>query len=1134
MRSSLTFRYFKFFAALGTGGILACCLLMYLLLDLTFTPKKTAIKDSVENNQWVHLENRLTKLEEDLSNHHKVIDSIKEASNSIQSGHHSVNNKKNNDFTASKKLLTCNFNIEKAPEVDIQMLDLYRQLEFDNPDGGVWKQGWAIRYDEKQWHPKRKLKVFVVPHSHNDPGWLDTFEKYYAQKTQRILNNMVMKLAEDKRRKFIWAEISFFKLWWDEQTKATREMVKRLIVDGQLEIVAGGWVMPDEAVSHWMAQLTQLTVGHQWLKTNLDYQPTSGWAIDPFGLSPTMPYLLKSAGLENILIQRVHYAVKKRLARDKHLEFRWRQLWDTTGSTEILTHLMPFYSYDVPHTCGPDPKICCQFDFFRLPNFGLSCPWRVPPQTITKKNVAMRAQLLLDQYRKKSQLFKSNVVLAPLGDDFRYAQSSEWDAQFGNYQKLFDYMNKNEQLNVDIQFGTLTDYFNALRDEQNINELPSLSGDFFTYADENQDYWSGYYTSRPFHKRLDRVLLGALRGAEILSAIAWARGHEHLAESTNEKRMVEARQWHSLFQHHDGVTGTARDDVVIDYAQKMINSLNNTAHIIQQSAAHLLRSAQGPALQPESLYFSLDEVRSHHTSIGERYVLALSSDQPSKKVIIYNSLPRQRTKVQTIIISTPYVRVTDRMGQSVQCQISPVWVGPVAMSGARYELSFVVTLPGFGLNTYLIHSVYNNNLPESVYLANITLFNTAIPPSNVPGFADVKVLPSTQEFSITQRPEISASFSKSGLLKAIKIGETTVPVHLEFVKYGTQGIGHHRSGAYLFIPDKSEPDPIYMNNDRTIHLVTGPILSRVFIQLPHVKHTYTLFNSPGSDGLGLHISNEVDITETQNFELAMRLSTNIASGDQFFTDLNGLNMIKRQRFPKLPTQANYYPLPAAGYIEDKKVRLTVITGQPLGASSMASGQFEIMQDRRLMQDDRRGLEQGVIDNLLTNHQFMLVLEKKKQSCSSSPVPNHPAGILSIGGLLASEELLHPLVAMHPHPSSDIDYNGHFSPLRFDLPVDLSIVNLRVFPVPEGAGKGVGMVLHREPIDICWSEELISSRFNISNNGEINLTKFFNFIEDWTISEAPLTFSNVGPSLKSPTINLCPHQLSAILFHKTQS
>lgn len=52
-------------------------------------------------------------------------------------------------------------------------------------------------------------------------------------------------------------------------------------------------------------------------------------------------------------------------------------------------------------------------------------------------------------------------------------------------------------------------------------------------------------------------------------------------------------------------------------------------------------------------------------------------------------------------------------------------------------------------------------------------------------------------------------------------------------------------------------------------------------------------------------------------------------------------MIRRQRFSKIPIQGNYYPLASAGYIQDKRVRLTILTATPLGASSMDSGQFEV-------------------------------------------------------------------------------------------------------------------------------------------------------------------------------------------------
>ena len=111
---------------------------------------------------------------------------------------------------------------------------------------------------------------------------------------------------------------------------------------------------------------------------------------------------------------------------------------------------MPFYSYDVPHTCGPDPKICCQFDFHRLPGTGVSCPWRVPPRAISDENVADRAGMILDQWRKKNELYAGNVVLIPLGDDFRYVSASEWDSQYENYQKIFDFINSDSSMNAEV------------------------------------------------------------------------------------------------------------------------------------------------------------------------------------------------------------------------------------------------------------------------------------------------------------------------------------------------------------------------------------------------------------------------------------------------------------------------------------------------------------------------------------------------------------------------------------------------------------------------------------------------------------------------------------------------------------
>lgn len=66
------------------------------------------------------------------------------------------------------------------------------------------------------------------------------------------------------------------------------------------------------------------------------------------------------------------------------------------------------------------------------------------------QNNNFRAFMIYDQYRKKSQLYSTNVLLIPLGDDFRYDGDFEWNAQHANYHKLFEYMNSKTEWNVKV------------------------------------------------------------------------------------------------------------------------------------------------------------------------------------------------------------------------------------------------------------------------------------------------------------------------------------------------------------------------------------------------------------------------------------------------------------------------------------------------------------------------------------------------------------------------------------------------------------------------------------------------------------------------------------------------------------
>ena len=87
----------------------------------------------------------------------------------------------------------------------------------------------------------------------------------------------------------------------------------------------------------------------------------------------------------------------------------------------------------------------------------------------------------------------------------------------------------------------------------------------------------------------------------------------------------------------------------------------------------------------------------------------------------------------------------------------------------------------------------------------------------------------------------------------------------------------------------------------------------------------------------------------------------------FYTDSNGLEMQERivgyrptwNLTTNMTVSANYYPINSAIAIRDKNstVQMTVMNDRSQGGASLQPGTIELMQNRRLLFDDRRGVNE---------------------------------------------------------------------------------------------------------------------------------------------------------------------------------
>lgn len=544
--------------------------------------------------------------------------------------------------------------------------------------------------------------------------------------------------------------------------------------------------------------------------------------------------------------------------------------------------------------------------------------------------------------------------------------------------------------------------------------------------------------------------------------------------------------------------------------------MRNCKQVMQQSVYRLLTKESVYEADYKFDYFTLDDSRAANPDEG-RPTIIIGEDLPKKYVVLHNSLPYQRTELVEFYIAKPYVIVTDADESLVFAQVAPVWswhmgshnIPQPQASTTKFRLMFKATVPPLGLAVYVIHS------KNSVEVQSMgTSFTKTTIYTNMPFSASMgEAYPYAVEFSsprsiVVREPDggVAASFDRQGFLSSIlnEQGMNT-SVKVDFALYNTR-----KSGAYLFLPSK--PAEEFIRTEPLVLVQRGTLESSVTSSFAFGLHETIVRDA------SIEIRNTIDITGMDNSEVVMRVSTNIDNSDTFYTDLNGLNFIRRERLDKIPLQGNYYPVPTGIFIEDDNTRLTLLTGQPLGGSSLNSGQIELMQDRRLSFDDDRGLGQGIHDNRPVVQIFRLIVESREKCRKLDD--SYPGAFLSPITFMERETLLHP---MDKFVFNENEWTGmlpNFGSTHKQVQPGIEIVVLKTL-----TRNSKGIIVHRTHLDQCEGVNRIDG-----DHETVSIQKMLGEDFPGGVFRAPLTFVRKLHPVTIESIDLCPMETKAFVLN----
>lgn len=700
------------------------------------------------------------------------------------------------------------------------------------------------------------LNVHLVPHTHDDVGWLKTPDEYfYGDKNyiqsagvQYILDTVIAELEANPERRFIYVEMSFFYKWWTSRDESVHQRVINLVNSGQLEFIGGGWSMSDEAANYYVELIDDMTRGFKFLNDTFGpvATPKVAWHIDPFGHSRETASLFGQMGFDGFFFGRLDYQDKNNRLSTKTMEMVWNASANLGVESQLFTGAL-YNGYGAPGGFCFDIE-CSDTPIKDNPN-------------LKDYNVNERVDDFITYVNGQANGYATNNIILTMGGDFQYQDAR---SNFVNLDKLIQHVNERQATGSKINafYSTPSCYLLALNQAGNV--WPVKTDDFMPYASDAHTYWTGYYTSRAAFKGYSKYTNTVLQSAKQLAAYA-------NVGDINEENLDKLKRFQGDAQHHDSITGTAKQAVANDYSESLAIGVTTATAAVNSAFSKLV---------PSGTTFPPAQQLCHYLNVS---YCELTQQSPEFVLTVYNPRGQNiRTPVRVPVPTTGQTySVSGPDGSPIASQLitvpQAVLDDPERDGSQAQDLVFHADLPASGFNTFFVQST------SSVSTATKSTEHKV----NMPQ-ADLNI----------QNEFLSVAVDgTTGLLKSVTdlVNSKTYNVAQNFYYYqgwdgDNAGTDRRASGAYIFRPNG------------TTHLIspTATITQYTGTEVQEIHQTFNDYTSQvirlysGENKVELEwMVGPIPVDDYIGKEIITQYTTDFANEGVYYTDSNGREVLQR-------------------------------------------------------------------------------------------------------------------------------------------------------------------------------------------------------------------------------------------------